>query len=416
MPNRASTRGCNCTQSSDGQVACFDLLLKGGHVIDPANDIDGPMDVAIAGGCIACVAEDIPAEQAEKVVDVEGLYVTPGLIDLHTHVTLPLDQYVRADVVPLRTGVTTIVDAGSVGWTTFEKFKAEVIDSSTIRVLALLNIAGCGMMLREQDPAEWDTLAAVDMIGRYPDDIVGVKAAHYRGPDFGPIDSAVHAGRLTGTPVMVDFWVKATATYPDLLLKHLRPGDMHTHFYARQFPLLDGDGKVQDYVWQARERGVIFDVGHGSGSFWFRIAVPAMEQGFGPDSLSTDLHGHSVLLPDATMPSVMSKFLTMGMALEEVVMRSTVTPAREIQRPELGTLSPGGCADVAVFELREGEFGFVDSGRARLRGQRRLECQMTIRGGEIVWDPNGRSWPDWEAAGDYDYVGADPLPRHDWPI
>ena len=396
--------------------ASYDLLLKGGHVIDPTNDVNGIMDIAIQNGCIACVAEDIPAEQAEKVVDVKGLYVTPGLIDLHIHVTPPLDHYICADVIPLRTGVTTIVDAGSTGWTNFEKFKTKVIDRSRIRVLALLNIAGCGMIQREQDPAEWDVLAAADMIDRYPDTIVGLKAAHYRGPDFGPIDKAVHAGRETRTPVMVDFWVKATATYEDLLLKHLRPGDMHTHFYARQFPLLDEQGKVQDYVWRARERGVIFDVGHGSGSFWFRIAVPAIEQGFVPDSISTDLHGNSVLLPDATMPNVMSKFLNMGMSFEEVVMRSTVTPALQIQRLELGTLSPGGCADVAMFELREGDFGFVDSGRARMKGQYRLDCQMTIRGGEVLWDPNGLSWPDWETAGDYDYVGADPLPRHDWPI
>ena len=399
-----------------GKDSSYDLLLKGGHIIDPANDVNGIMDVAIQNGCIACVAEDIPVEQAEKVVDVKGLYVTPGLIDLHIHVTPPLDHYICADVIPVRTGVTTIVDAGSTGWTNFEKFKTKVIDRSRIRVLALLNIAGCGMIQREQDPAEWDVLAAADMIDRYPDTIVGLKAAHYRGPDFGPIDKAVHAGRETRTPVMVDFWVKATATYEDLLLKHLRPGDMHTHFYARQFPLLDEQGKVQDYVWRARERGVIFDVGHGSGSFWFRIAVPAMEQGFAPDSISTDLHGNSVLLPDATMPNVMSKLLNMGMPLEEVVMRSTVTPALQIQRPELGTLNPGGCADVAVFELREGDFGFVDSGRARLKGQYKLDCQMTIRNGEVLWDPNGLSWPDWQSAGDYDYVGADPLPRHDWPI
>lgn len=398
------------------QDASYDLLLKGGHVIDPANEVDGPMDVAIKDGCIASVSEDIPAEQAERVADVSGLYVTPGLIDLHIHSIPSFGGFICADVVPLRTGVTTIVDAGSVGWKDFEKFKASTIDTARVRLLALLNIAGCGMVRGEQNPAEWDTLAAVDMIERYPETIVGLKAAHYMGPDFGPIDSAVHAGRLTRTPIMVDFWVKPTATYEDLLLKHLRPGDMHTHFYARQFPLLDEKGDAQDYVWEARERGVIFDVGHGAGSFWFRIAVPAVEQGFVPDSISTDLHQNSVLIPNATMPNVMSKLLNMGLELQDVVARSTVNPARQIQRTELGTLSEGACADVAVFELREGDFGFVDSGHAKLRGQYRLECQMTIRQGEILWDLNGLSWPDWEAAGDYDYIGQDPLPRHDWPV
>jgi dihydroorotase len=401
---------------SGEQAACYDLLLKGGHVIDPANGINDPMDVAVTGDRIAFVGKDVPTERAEKVVNVEGLYVTPGLIDLHIHVTPPLDHYICADVIPLRTGVTTIVDAGSTGCTNFEQFKVEVIDVARVRVLALLNIAACGMIRREQDSAEWDILAAADMIDRYADTIVGVKSAHYRGPDFGPVDRAVHVGRETETPVMVDFWAKATATYEDLLLRHLRPGDIHTHFYARQFPLLNENGQVQDYVWEARERGVVFDVGHGAGSFWFRIAVPAVDQSFVPDSISTDLHGHSVLLPDATMPGVMSKFLNMGMPLDEVIMRSTVTPARQIQRQELGTLNPGACADVAVFELREGNFGFVDSGRARMRGHHRLECQMTIRAGEVIWDPNGLSWPDWQTAADYDYIGAAPLPRHDWPI
>jgi dihydroorotase len=319
------------------------------------------------------------------------------------------------DFLAVRSGVTTVVDAGSSGWKNFEEAKASVIDKSKTRVLALLNIAGCGMCPDEQRLAEMDAVAAAEMIARYPDTIVGLKSAHYSGAGFEPIDYAVHAGRLSRTPVMVDFWVKATATYEDLLLKHLRPGDIHTHFYSRQFPLLDDDGKITDYIWKARERGVIFDVGHGRGSFWFRLAVPAVKQGFVPDSISTDEHAGSLLLPDATMPTTMSKFLNMGMTLEEVIKRSTANPAREIQRPELGTLSVGACADVAVLERREGEFGFVDCGRARMRGEYRLECQMTIRNGEILWDGNGISRPDWESSGDYDIIDEKPLPRHDWP-
>jgi dihydroorotase len=308
------------------------------------------------------------------------------------------------------------VDAGSPGINDFEAFKSEVIDVSKTRILTFLNIARCGMIRRlEQNPAEWDVVGAIEMIERHSELIVGIKSAHYMGAGFDSIDAAVHVGRLTRTPIMVDFWVKPTSTYEDMLLKHLRPGDMHTHFYARQFPILDAQGKVTDYLWKARERGVIFDVGHGSGSFWFRIAVPAVEQGFVPDSISTDLHGGSVLLPNATMPIVMSKFLNMGLELEDVVLWSTVNPARQIQRPELGTLTPGACADVALFELQEGEFGFVDCGWARMRGRYRLECQMTIRGGEILWDPNGLSMPDWQTAGEYYKIGED-IPRHDWPI
>ena len=399
----------------DQEHDSYDLLLKGGHVIDPASDINGPMDLAVRGNSIACVAVGIPDDQAKKTVDVKGLYVMPGLVDIHAHILPVFKSYLALDALAVRTGVTTVVDAGSAGWKTFEDVKDGVIDNSKTRVLALLNIAGCGMCEREQDPSEMDPVAAAETIARYPDVIVGIKSAHYFGAGFEPIDHAVHAGRLSRTPIMVDFWVKATATYEDLLLKHLRPGDMHTHFYARQFPLLDDNGKVRDYVWRARERGVLFDVGHGSGSFWFRIAVPAIEQGFVPNSISTDLHSNSVLLPDATMPSIMSKFVNMGMAMEDVVRRSTVNPARAIQRPDLGTLRPGCCADVAVFSLREGEFGFVDCGLARMKGKHRLECQMTIRDGQVIWDPNGLSRPDWETVGDYDVLDAGSLPRHDWP-
>ncbi len=393
----------------------YDLLLKGGHVIDSANSINGPMDVAIVGNRIASVAREIPAQEAKKVVSVSGLYVTPGLIDIHVHILPVYEGSITLDILAVRSGVTTVVDAGSAGWKNYQQAKVRVIDKSKTRVLAFLNIAGCGMCSDEQKLAEMDAVAAAEMIARYPDTIVGLKSAHYMGAGFEPIDHAVHAGRLSRTPIMVDIWVKATATYEDLLLKHLRPGDIHTHFYGRQFPLLDDGGKITDYIWKARERGVIFDVGHGAGSFWFRRAVPAVKQGFVPDSISTDQHIGSLLLPDATMPTTMSKFLNMGMTLEDVVKRSTVTPAREIQRPELGTLTVGACADVTVLEQRQGDFGFVDCGRARMPGKYRLECQMTIRDGKILWDANGISRPDWEDSGDYDVIDEKPLPRHDWP-
>ena len=394
----------------------YDLLLKGGHVIDPANGIDGAMDIAISDGSIAHVSEGIPDTCARNSVDVSGLVVTPGIIDLHVHVCSGSSLCVHPDPLAARSGVTTLVDAGTPGRDTFEAFKTNTIDTVRTRVLAFLNIARCGMTDGEQDLRQMDPVAAAEMIQQYPEHLVGLKSAHYWGAGFEPIDYAVQAGRMSRTPIMVDFWSKPTATYEDLLLRHLRPGDMHTHFYARQFPLLDEDREVQDYVWKARERGVLFDVGHGSGSFWWRIAVPAVEQGFVPDSISTDLHRNSALLPAATMDVTMSKFLNLGMSLQEVVKRSTLHPARQIQRQDLGTLSIGSCADIAVFAVREGEFGFIDSGGARLAGTKRLECQMTIRAGEVVWDLNGISCPDWRDAGDYDYVGRDPLPRHDWPV
>jgi dihydroorotase len=382
----------------------YDLLLKGGRVIDPANQIDALRDVAVKGDRIALVAENIPASEAKKVVDVTGYYVTPGLVDIHAHVFVedPGGWGIYPDVNAFPSGVTTIVDAGSAGWKNFEQFKARVIDKARARVLAFLNIVGVGMdPIGEQSMAEMDARPTAEMIKKYRQILVGVKTAHYRGPEWEAVDRAFEAGRLAEVPVMVDFQPQPTRTYEDLLLRHMRPGDIHTHMYAQHIPLLDASDKVNDYVREARKRGVIFDLGHGGGSFWFRIAVPAMQQGFGPDSISTDLHQHSALIPQANMVTTMSKLLNLGMPLEEVILRSTVTPAREIKRPDLGTLAVGNTADIAVLELRKGTFGFVDSGHARLQGSQKLRCLLTVRAGKIVWDAEGLSWPDWQKAGKY---------------
>jgi dihydroorotase len=382
----------------------YDLLLKGGQVIDPANHLNAVRDVAVVGDRIARVAENIPASEAKKVLEVSGFCVTPGLVDIHAHVFVedPGGWGIYPDLGAFPSGVTTVVDAGSSGWKNFELFKTRIIDKAKVRVLAFLNIVAMGMdPVGEQSLNEMDARATAEMVKRYPHILVGVKTAHYRGPEWEGVDRAFEAGRLADVPVMVDFQPQPTRTYEDLLLRHMRPGDLHTHMYAQHIPLLDADNKVNAYVREARKRGVIFDLGHGAGSFWFRIAAPAMEQGFGPDSISTDLHQHSYLIPQANMANCMSKILNLGMPLEEVIYRSTVTPAREIKRPELGTLSVGATADIAVLELQKGTFGYVDSGHARLKGTQRLRCLLTVRAGKIVWDAEGLSWPDWQKAGKY---------------
>ncbi|MDP6175514.1 MAG: amidohydrolase family protein, partial [Rhodospirillales bacterium] len=211
---------------------------------------------------------------------------------------------------------------------------------------------------------------------------------------------AIEAARRSDSIAMIDFAPKPTRSYEELL-EHMSPGDIHTHLYAAHIPLLDKDQKINDYVRDARQRGIIFDTGHGGGSFWFRIAAPALHQGFPPDTISTDLHKQSRMLPNATMPITLSKFLALGMPLAEVIYRSTQKPAEVIGRPDLGHLGVGAEADVAAFALREGDFGFVDSGLARLQGTQKLECHMTLRAGQIVWDLNGLSRPDWEEAGEY---------------
>jgi dihydroorotase len=390
----------------------YDLLLKGGQVIDPQDRISARRDVAIAGGKIAAVAADIPAAKAHKSVDVSGLVVTPGLVDIHTHVmacsglrgTLREDQNVWADSHTFRSGVTTVVDAGTTGWRNFEEQKARIIDRSRTRILAMLNIVGRGEAgpEPEQDTTDMDPEATARAVKRYAGLVVGIKTAHYFGPEWTAVERAVEAGRIAGVPVMVDYGAfRPERPFQELVLKKLRPGDIYTHTYLAAVPMLDPAGRLLPYLWEARKRGVLFDVGHGGGSFIFRQAAPAIRQGFLPDSISTDLHTESMNAGMKDMLNVMSKLLNLGMSLEDVVLRSTWNPARQISHPELGNLSVGSPADVAVLRVEQGRFGFVDSYGARLPGDRRLACEMTIRGGQVVWDLNGITRENWDKLGEY---------------
>jgi dihydroorotase len=382
----------------------YDLLLKGGHVIDAKNKRNERLDIAIRGEQVRRIAPRIPASQARRVVDVSDYYVTPGLIDIHTHFDAqgaPLN--LNPDHNALRNGVTTAVDAGSSGWKNFEDFKAKVIDRSETRILAFLNIVGAGMYGSkvEDDVAQMDAEAAAQMVRKHPRTIVGIKTAHFQPATWDAVDRAVKAAELSNSVVMVDFHPKPSRGYRELILQHMRPGDIHTHFYGRLTPQLDASKKVEPYMWEARKRGVLFDVGHGSGSLWFRIAVPAIQQGFLPDTISTDIHKDSIMLPRATLTNVMSKFLAMGLTVEQVVERTTINAARAIRRPELGSIEEGGAADLAVLEIRKGQFAYLDSGRAKLTTDREIRCVLTIRNGDVVWDSEGLSLTDWRNAGPY---------------
>ena len=369
-----------------------DVILKGGHVFDPANGIDGKATVAITDGKFSAYRPDL--EDTHRVIDVSGLYVTPGLIDIHVHVYGGFRGWLFPDQHAFPDGVTTVVDTGGSGWKDFEDFLATIIEPSKARVLAFLNIVGAGMTgTPEQDTCEMKPGPCAEMIRRFPEHIVGCKTAHFGGPGWEAAGGALEAARLSDTIAMIDFHPKPTRTYAELL-ERMSPGDMHTHLYAKHIPLLGDDGTVQDFVRAARERGVLFDTGHGAGSFWFSIASPAMKQGFPPDSISTDLHKQSRLIPNATMLPTMAKFLALGMPLGEVIYRSTQKPAEMIRRPDLGTLATGTEADVAVLGISSGDFGFVDSGGNRAAGSQRIRCEMTIRAGEVVWDLNGRSIQD----------------------
>jgi dihydroorotase len=388
----------------------YDLLLQGGHVIDPANRIDSVMDVAVENHHIAAVAAHIDPSLAVKAIDVSGLYVTPGLVDIHVHVyagTGEAASYaggnsVYPDGFTFRAGVTTVADAGCSGWKNFEDFKAHVIDRSKTRVLAFLNIVGAGMRgpKYEQNLDEMDPKAAAAMARKYPGVIVGIKTAHYLAPDWTAVDRAVEAGTLANIPVMVDFGAfLPERPYQQLVTSKLRPGDISTHMYRDLVPMLDAQGKVLPYLFEARKRGVIFDVGHGGGSFLFRQAVPAIQQGWVPDSISTDLHIGSMNSGMKDMLNLMSKFLNMGIPLTDVIRDSTSNPAKEIKHPELGTLSVGSDADIAVLRLEHGRFGFVDNSGARMAGDRKLICEMTVRDGQVVWDLNGLASDDWAKLG-----------------
>ena len=391
----------------------YDLLLRGGHVIDPKNKIDARRDVAIKDGRIAAVAAGIPETKAVKTVNVTGLYVMPGLVDLHVHAfagtgtayTGP--SSVRPDDHSFRSGVTTVVDAGSSGWRNFEEFKQLIIDHARTRVLAMLNIVGAGMAgAPEQNLQDMDPDKAAAMAAKHKDIIVGFKSAHYAGPEWTSVENAVKAGGIAGLPVMVDFGqFRPERPFEDLVTKKLRPGDMYTHMFLASVPMLDETGRLRPYLAEARKRGVLFDVGHGGGSFLFRQAVPAIQQGFLPDSISTDLHIGSMNGAMTTMLITLSKFINMGMTLEDVVLRATWNPARQIRREDLGHLSVGAPADVAVLRLSKGTYGFVDVNGARMQGTQKLEGELTVRSGKVVWDLNGITRSDWKALGHYDAQG-----------
>ena len=393
----------------------YDLLLKGGHLIDPKNEVNQIRDVGISGGKIARVAENIPPDEARKVIHISGLYITPGFVDLHTHIvvgsglrgSLPVEQNVYADSHTLRSGVTTAVDAGTTGWRNFPEFKRNLIDKMgpergyiQTRILAMLNIVGHGEAgdKYEQDVNDMDARATAEAAKKYREHVVGIKTAHYRGPEWVAVERAVEAGKQAGIPVMVDYGTfRPERPFETLVLEKLRPGDMYTHTYLGAVPMFDTAGKLRPYLRQARKRGVKFDVGHGAGSFWWKQAVPAVRQGFWPDSISTDLHIISMNAGMKNMTNVMSKFLNLGVPLYDVIKMSTANPAAQIQRPELGHLGVGAGADIAVLRLETGNFGFLDARGARLRGSARLRCELTLRDGRVVWDLNGLAGEDWKS-------------------
>ena len=370
----------------------YDLLIKGGEVLDPGRGLGGRLDVALAKGRIVELAEAIPASSAKEVFGAAGLLVTPGLIDLHTHLGWPIHEVVvPVDETCLRSGVTTCVDAGSTGAYTFPWFRRRVIEPSRTRLLPFLNICSIGAIAvhtpyYEEKAIEYaDVDEAVRTVEENRDLIVGIKvfAAQNMVGEHGleNLKRAREAADRAGVPLMVHISVAPPPV--EVVVAFLRAGDILTHSFTEHSQrILDENGSLRAEVLEAWNRGAILDIGHGSGSFNFEIAEAMFVQGYRPDTISTDLYGGNVHGPVYDLPTTLSKFLLLGMSLEEVIMAATIRPAKALRvEGKIGSLKVGGVGDVAVLALEEGEFQFWDAQGNLRTGKKRLRAILTVRGG-----------------------------------
>ncbi|RKU39183.1 amidohydrolase/deacetylase family metallohydrolase [Candidatus Poribacteria bacterium] len=369
----------------------YDLLLKGGTVIDAAQDLNAARDVAIADGVIAAVESDIPERAAIQTISVKDRYVTPGLIDIHTHVYYGVTTWgIRADAVCPTAGTTTVVDAGSPSWVTFPGFREFIAEPAQTNILTYIHISGIGLVygpIGEMiDIAYAAPERVADTLQQHRDITVGVKVRQGKMQvgDNGvePLKLAVEAAERAETSVMCH--IGAGVPLPNIL-RHLRPGDVITHcFQGNGDNIIDEKGRIIPEVWKAREDGIIFDVGHGAGSFHYEVAQRAMEQGFISDVISTDLHTGNINGPVYDLPTTLSKLIHLGLPLADVIEKATFSAAKAIQREgQLGNLKVGTVADVAVFDVIEGQFEYFDSHGTKFIGNKKLKTELTIRAGKI---------------------------------
>ena len=373
----------------------YDLLLKGGTLIDPAQGIHARRDVAFAEGKVAAVGENLPSADARQTLDATGRLVAPGMIDLHVHVFWGVSHYgIEPDPTCLARGATTVVDAGSAGADTFPGFRKFIIEVSATRIFAQLNISSQGMLTRDigefELPEYADVGKACAMIEQHRDLILGVKVRLTRHSLVSersgmlPLERAREAADAAGLPIMVhpqDAWCDSL----DDILALMRQDDILTHcFHGMRCGILDEGGQVRDSVRAAMARGVIFDVGHGAGSFNWTVAESALAQGVVPQTISSDLHVYNVDGPVYDLASVVGKFLHLGLPLDQVLAKVTSVPAQIIHlTDQIGTLKAGAWGDAVVFELREGDFQLTDSQGQTRTGRQQLVPVAVVKGGQM---------------------------------
>jgi dihydroorotase len=367
----------------------FDLVIKGGEVVDPGSGLLGRLDVGIRGGVITAVDRALPTDGAGATLDAAGQIVTPGLFDLHTHVYWGATYWgIEPDPIAARTGVTTWLDAGTVGSYSFPGFRRYAIEQSQARVLAFLNVSSIGLVAPTYEFTNLDHCdlgLARRIVDANRDVILGIKARidanTTRGVGLEPMRLARKLADQVDLPMMVHI-AKSPPPLEDIFTL-LRPGDILTHcFTGQDNRILEPDGRLKDFVRRAWDEGVVMDVGHGTGSFSYEVAERMLAEGMPPDVISTDAHQLSIQGPMFDMPTTLSKFLNLGMRLPDAIERATARPARAVRRPDLASLKPGAPADVAVFALEEGAYTFHDVFMTARSGRVRLVSRATIRAGK----------------------------------
>lgn len=370
----------------------YDILLKGGTIIDPAQGINGVYDLGISDGLIAAIDDDIPQTLAKRTIPVKNKYVTPGLIDIHTHVYYGVTTWgIRADDICPTTGTTTVVDAGSASWASFPGFNEFIAKPAQTNILNYIHISGIGLIYGPvgeiHDIAYADPDRVADTLIANRDRTVGVKVRQGKmqvgNNGVEPLKLAIQAAEQAQTPVMCH--IGEGVPLPDVL-ELMRPGDVITHcFQGNGDNIVNERGDVIPEAWQAQKDGVIFDVGHGGGSFDYEIAQRAMEQGFISDVISTDLHTGNINGPVYDLPTTLSKLMHLGLSFEEVIEKATFNAAKAIKRKdELGNLRIGTIADIAILDIIDGEYEFFDAHDRKFIGSQKVDAILTIREGRIL--------------------------------